>query len=313
MPLNKSKMIGLSCIIAWCFFSAFAMVMTSHINQKIEPIVLCFFTFLLANIVFYIVNANKIFTTYKKIVQHHNVSFIVWLNLSTFCSWFFLIYPLKYIPATMVSTITLGLSPIATLFFERLLYKKKIYKQQYIRPLLLLAIIVYIIAIYFTVVSPAIFLKMLLALLSCFIVGISTSLNNIYIKKLNTRGFHPTEILCVRFFVMLLITAIYVFFNYKVQINFAFATDIMLVAICLVIVPLYLMQVALRELEPITVAAISPLMPLLAIVFDISNHQNYLQLWIIPATLATCILVVMEAMIEYKKILHKNKIEISDE
>ena len=85
--------LGWVSISSWCLLSASARVYTGQITQKIDPTVLCFYTFLLSTLVFALCNAKQLKSLLYKLIHSQHRSNVFWLNVTTFAAWFFLIPP----------------------------------------------------------------------------------------------------------------------------------------------------------------------------------------------------------------------------
>lgn len=302
---NRSNVVGLACLLGWCVFSAIARVLTSQVSQQINPALLCCYSFLIAGLVFWALNCNKIKHTFAKSCHKGNLKNIFWLNLSTFGAWFFLIYPLKFIQPAMVSSITLAFGPISTLLLSLFIYKtQKILFFDGFISFLLLAVICFISGLCFaniTTLSQLPVFTVFYAIVSCLIVGFSTAASNLFAKRLSNNQFTPIEILCVRFFVTILLTA---FITDISGTSFLLTKgdfeNIMLVAGCLVIIPLYLAQIGIKHLEPMTVAITTPLMPVLVLFLELMNHQHFSK-WAIDSVLVIFLLMMVNACFYVKK------------
>jgi drug/metabolite transporter (DMT)-like permease len=105
----------------------------------------------------------------------------------TFGAWFFLLYPLKYIEPAIVSTITLGLGPIATIILGALIYKKEsAHISDIFVSTLLFFVILYTIFLCFA--GEALLQNvnkntLILVIGSCFIVGFATVAGNCYTSR----------------------------------------------------------------------------------------------------------------------------------
>lgn len=302
---NKST-IGIICLFGWSFFSALARVLTSSISQYIDPIVLCFYTFLLATLVFMFCNFKNIKNIFSKINEGKNRANAIYLNITTFGAWFFLIYPLKYIEPAIVSTVTLGLGPIATIILGSTIHKKESAT----------TFDIFIAALLFSVILYTIFLcfsgkallqnlntnTLILVISSCFIVGFATAAGNIYIKKMSDGNLSPTEILSIRFILTIFLSGLLMIGkNGNLFISSQDFIDIIIIAICLIILPLYLVQISLKLLDAISVSIGASIMPILVIIFEVLENKISLSFSTVLPIIITTLLVLSGVYIRYKK------------
>ncbi|TAK77184.1 MAG: hypothetical protein EPO11_02950 [Gammaproteobacteria bacterium] len=302
---NKS-IFGLMCILGWCFFSALARVIISNVSQKIDPVILCFYTFLLSTILFILLNIRNTTSTLLKLKTIENRRNVYGLNVSTFGAWFFLIYPLKYIEPAIVSTITLGLGPIATLILTAFIYKgKKLNYSDIVISSLLLLVILYAIYLSFsgvTTLGRFSFLTLTYSTLSCLIVGFATSAGNLYAKKLSNNHFSAKEILASRFLLTVILAGLILLAkNGNFFVPISDWNDIIIVTICLVVIPLYLVQISIKQLEPIIVSLVAPLMPALVFVFQLLKSISSFSPASALVVTATSVLVLSGVYTHYKK------------
>lgn len=302
---KKSTTIGLIAIWGWCFFSALSRVLTSHVTQQIDPAVICFYTFIFSSLLFNVLNSRNSRNTMSKLKDDDNRKNIILLNITTFGAWFFLIYPLKYIEPAMVSTITLGISPFATLVFAYFIYQKmELNIFDIVISLMMLAIVFYIIYLCYsgvTMIGKVPLMNLVYAIVSCLIVGFATTASNIFAKKLSNNQFKPIEVLASRFFLTVILSGIItVSMGKSLLVSYVDIENIAMLSVILVIFPLYLGQVGIKELEPITVAITAPLMPVLVLVFELIDHQHFSILAII-STIMICVLVILSVSVHYQK------------
>lgn len=216
-------------------------------------------------------------------------------NISTFFSWVLLVYPLKYIEPTAVITIVLGVNPVATLLIDWVLFKKKPRNKANILVSLSILLIVtyvgYLCTTGVNVIENATQNQVFVSLLYCMIAGMATASNNLFIKKL-LKKFAPTELLSFRFIFTILITGALTYFgNTNTQYNLDFIVYIMSTTLFFVIAPLLLIQLTLRELEPIRVAIISPVMPVVVATFQLIEGKSNLSIYTILGTISIWILL----------------------
>lgn len=296
MHQEKNQNSGYLYLFSWCGISALSMILTSRANQSVDPIILSFFSFLLSGIFFGLMIFGKTRNLIAKLRSGYGLREAIGVNVSTFFSWVLLVYPLKYIEPTAVTTIVLGVNPLATLVIDWLFLRKKIDRvNAWISVGIFITVSYEAYLCYYglSVIGSASHGKVIFSLLCCFIAGAATATNNIFIRKLLDKDFTPQQILSFRFFFTIAITGTLIWL-YKPETNFnqEFLIYILATTLLFVIAPLMLIQLALRALEPIKVAIISPVMPLLVAVFQLSTVRGNLSSYTVVGTALLWLLVI---------------------
>lgn len=301
--LKSKKSIGYFAILLWCAVSALAHVYTSGIEQNTDPLVVAFFCFTMAMVFFLITSIPHFKTLWNR-------AFAAWrdvlgLNISTFLSWFFLLYPLKYIETSLVSTIIFGVSPILTLLLGLFLYRKKaVSVQDRWVSLLMMLVIVFIVYLIFdgdTTAQSVSVSHEALSVLFCFIVGAGVSATNIYAKRLSDEGFSSRELLGIRFWLLIIVSGIFYFHSQQVApMDFHIILRISLMSVLLIILPMYLLFAGLRYLQPVSVSMLYPLMPAMVFFIEFFDAQFTPKWEVMVAVLGVVSLSVMGSFIRYR-------------
>lgn len=303
--LRNTTTLGLVAMFGWCIISAIARVITGSVTQEIEPSVLCFYTFAFAMTIFMIFNITGLKKTFMQCKDKKNIKNIALLNVTTFGAWFFLMYPLKYIDPAMVSSITLGLGPLATIALGFLIYESYTYRFfDTLIAFLLFCIILFITYLSFTGIAtrghPTTF-NIIFAITSCFIVGFTSAAGNLYAKALSDNQFEPSTILIVRFpLIVFLAALISMLSRHHLALNAANMMNVIIVSGSLVIIPLYLAQLGIKHLDPIVVAIIAPLMPAFVFIAEYISSNSLNESEAISVAL-TCFLILLSTFVRYRK------------
>ncbi|MGJ0630024.1 hypothetical protein [Xenorhabdus bovienii] len=296
---------GYIAAYSWCFITAFSMLLTSEVSQRLSPFIVCFFTFALTTVVFLSYNIRNIGTLWRRIQEKCVIGPVLGINVSSFVSWGLLIYPLTYLQPTLVATLTLGINPIATAVISRLFFKQLFPVKLLGTSLALFLIIVFLsIRAWYGegIISGTPHLQIVLSLLCCYLSGIATSVNNILTKKIMANGFGIVDVMCLRFYFTIIISGIVGFSTHKVVLNQDLALSILQTTLVFVIIPLVLIQLALKSLDPLRVAIISPLMPVLVVLLQLYGNTSILSEATISATMITWLLVSLGTYWAMKKV-----------
>ncbi|MDX7986188.1 hypothetical protein FE392_02405 [Xenorhabdus sp. 12] len=285
---------GYFAAYSWCFITAFSMLMTSEISQRLSPFIVCFFTFTLTTVVFLFWNIRHISTLWRRIREKSVIGPVFLLNISSFVGWGLLIYPLTYLQPTLVTTLTLGINPIATAVISRLFLKQALSLK-----LLSISVALFLIIVFLSIrawygegiIAGTPPLQIALSLLCCYLAGIATSVNNILTKKIMLNGFGIVDVMCLRFYLTIILSGIIGFSTHTVVFNQELAVSILLTTLIFVMIPMVLIQFALKSLDPFRVAIISPLMPVLVVLMQLYGNTSILSEATISATMMTWLLV----------------------
>lgn len=301
----RMVMEGMGVAFCYCLVSAFARVYIGDFLQQQDPFSFCFYTFTLGALAFMACHLPKLLALKRK--AKPELKNIFWLNVTTMGSWLFLTYPLKFMEPAIVSLITFGVGPIGSLLLAKRFY------QPNDRPFLdylisvgLLMTIGYVMMLCIkgeTAVSSASLKQTLLALLCCVIVGFSVVVNAFQTKKLINQNFSPLDILCLRFFLLILVAGAIVVLQHPSASWFRPFLDpkIQLASVVFVMLPLLLIQLAQRKLEPITIAIILPFLPILTYFFEMNDHRLHVVNTTLYAIVVVLGLILLGTYVRYKK------------
>lgn len=285
----------------WCLVSAAAFVFTASIEKQIEPTLLCFGIFFVSALTFSLVqikNSRSLFLKCKK-----QLSNCFMINITTFGCWFFSIYPLQFIDPSIAQSIVLATLPIATLSAGMLLYKNQHTGYLDYAVSILLFIGIFFISIIFLEGKIATHKfttsNLIIALLCCIITGVSLAINNIYAKKLSDNKFSPFDILAIRFYLIVAITGFLSYDKLNQIFHMGAFINILITGFALIITPQIIFQYALKELEPITVSVISPLMPVLIFITEILTNKFVQSNLMLFAITYICLVSMIGAKIRY--------------
>ncbi|MEQ2025908.1 hypothetical protein ABLB84_08990 [Xenorhabdus szentirmaii] len=297
--------LGYIAAYSWCFITAFSMLLTSEVSQRLSPFIVCFFTFSLTTVVFVSWNIRHIGVLWRRIREKCVIGPVLGLNASSFVSWGLLIYPLTYLQPTLVATLTLGINPIATAVISRLFQKQVLSVKLLGISLALFLIIVFLsIRAWYGegIIAGTPPLQIALSLMCCYLSGIATSVNNILTKKIMVNGFGIVDVMCLRFYLTIILSGIIGFSTHKVVLNQDLALSILQTTLIFVIIPMVLIQLALKTLDPLRVAIVSPLMPVLVVLMQLYGNASILSQATISATMMTWLLVSVGTYWAMKKV-----------
>lgn len=303
VKLKSKKSVGYAVLLLWCVISALSRVYTSDVEQKTDPQFMAFFCFTIAMLFFLFMAIPNFKTLWRR-------SLCAWrevlgLNVSTFLGWFFLLYPLKYIEPSLVSTISLGVAPILTVLLGMILYREAGVNPEdhwvAILMMLVIGFIVYLILHGETSVAAVSLPHEIISVLFCFIVGCGVAATSIYGKRLSLYGFAPREVLVVRFWMLFIVSALFYFHSHhNPPMSSHLVWQLLSTSTLLVILPMYLLFVALRYLQPLTASMIFPLMPAMIFFIEFFDARFRPQWEVMIAILAVVFLSIIGSLMRYR-------------
>lgn len=301
---KKSITLGFICILSWCVFSALGKVLVFNENQTLNPFVLSFYLFMITLTFYLVINAARLRQLIRKCKGQWQLIFLI--NLTTLGSWGVLMYPLKYMEPALVDSIALSIGPIATLLLGTVFYRRmRTSRLDYLIAAGLVLAIIYTIIITLTqhtALTHISFSQMLISILLCLIAGISSAAFTIFSKRLQNNNFTPSDILVMRFWLSLLGSVLLIYASHKsFALNQNIVWHLVSLTFVLLIVPVYLIQVSIRHLEPITVVMVIPLMPLITFIFEYFNRHLHLTAYSLIAIVTSGILIIAGAYMRYKR------------
>jgi drug/metabolite transporter (DMT)-like permease len=292
--------IGLISGLCFCISSSFSRVFVSDLLENLDPFSLCFYTFTAGALFFILLNISNIKPLYLKSMQ--NLKTVFYLNLSTFGTWFFLIYALKFIAPSTVSIIAFGSTPLFALFLNRYFAQRKMStRHDYIVSIGVALSISYIIFNDLNIEeSNFIISDKITSLLYCFIVGISMTVNRFQTKNLIENNFSSLDVLSVRFIFLIIFSRLCDSYNYDFNFNIFLDITVLTVSLLFVIIPIFFMQISQKFLEPITISIVTLFMPILTYLFEVIYSGQNFENQILAPILIILILVILGSLSRYK-------------
>lgn len=299
----KEKLPGYLAMIGWAITTAGASVYTGKVAANIDPIFLCFGTFLYVIVFFLATRIMQARSFCRKI--NTNKGSVLIINVTTLCCWVGTIYPLKYIEPSIVNAIIFSALPISTLLIGLVIYKNKnVAKIDFICAGLLLLGIIYLSGIYLnnqTAIHITSTEVALCALLTTIFAGAMLAANTIYTKKLVHLKFSPFDILASRFILIIMVTVVYLCQSIFYLSSLQAWIDMAIIATTFIILPQILFQYALQYLEPITISFLTPLMLIMVYFCEFGNKDLNPQSWSILGIIYISLISLYSAFMRYKK------------
>lgn len=270
-----------------------ASVVAIHLIGNEMPIdLMIFLSSLYAAIFFHLINLKKIKSTYIKVCDNINLyiyTIVVFLVMWIVC---FLI-PIYYTPAILMFYAT----SIPTLLGVISLLKRKSKRKKEILVVILLA---FIMVSFMLVLSKEYRgLKYLFLIIGAITAGVTMYVYSILSYKMNRVGFSPSEILAIRFILLVLIPMSWCFYSgsiYEISVDIILNT--LIISFLSLIIPIYCSQMSILKVGPDYHSVAMGVTPFLAFIFESLFLNNKTS--ILVDGIFSGILFLIVAMVFYK-------------
>ncbi len=201
---------------------------------------------------------------------------IIMINITTAVTWLSMLFALKYLEPAIVNVVGLAIGPLITVLLSPLLRPgSSVLRVEILVSLIIGAMIGMLVWGSITGRSGIGELGRLDAMLGVgltLLTGIGSVANVIYSKRLSDANLKPQSVLALRFFLMLAITWTMVAVSPAPGLAAALLPSAP-IAVIGVAVPLYLLQVGIRNVEPITASILLTLSPFFAFVLQLPDQR----------------------------------------
>lgn len=242
--------------------SSISNVFINHTTRSIEPIVTLFYTSIFTIIFFSILNFGEL---NKNIVLiKENMKSILWLNFLNAIIWFVIFFSLKILSPSVFSCLFLGAIPII-LFIIELKKSKASNKRNFTIALLLLTIFILMVLLVsqdmsgsnsFQILKYGALVTIIGGIVAAFIMKIS--------KKLATKNLSASLVVSLRFYGLLVVSLIIIALNHsQFLVQPIVLVELFSLALVSMALPLFLLQKALKTLNPLYTSIIITTIPIL--------------------------------------------------
>lgn len=276
---NQLALVGVIQIGAFVLSGAVQEVYLGRFFQSEDPILFMFLSFGITALFFQVFTfrrAKEIWTKARKSWVN-----VIKVNIFTFISWFAFFLALRDMEPAVVGTICFAIGPVVSTFLWK-----------YIRPEtpaldvekccalgVLAGVAVLIISAFMgkgslgTLEQSRLISGTIFALLSAFAILGTTFIS----KRLNEQGMHASEIMAVRFPVLIVAGSLYLLLQEGgVSLSspwWSYGMQVLLVTALTIIIPLFLLQKGIEKLEPITVTLLLSTMPIITFFLQLFDSR----------------------------------------
>ncbi|WP_433927037.1 hypothetical protein AB3662_28975 [Sorangium cellulosum] len=298
-PSPRVDTAGVVAVGAFSLFSAALDVYAGNVLQRIDPMLLMFLCFTSAWAVF---TARELLRRSRFVaIALERPSDVLALNLTTAVTWVGLFYALKYVEPALVNGISVAIGPICTIILGRYLRRQSRVLQ--IEWCCAAGIFITVLLLSWSSIAraPVSGARTLLGLVSGVASGVFAAGSLIYSKRLAERGLSASAIMSVRFLLLIGVT----FALSSTAIGGALVRlDIMIPALSLSIIgivfPLYLLQVGIQRLEPVSVALIVTAAPILTFLLQMFDDRIAFSVTSLALIVLITLLVSTSVVARYK-------------
>jgi drug/metabolite transporter (DMT)-like permease len=266
---------GLWPLLGYAALTAAVDVYAGNRLQSLSPISVAAISFSLAAVFFLALEvAGRGVAAVRKLLwtQRHDVTAI---NVTTAATWLTLLYALKYLEPAIVNVVALAIGPALTMLLSPLLRRGssvlRIERVISVGVLIVIGVLMWWSAVGLTgirVDGDQAALGLVLTLLC----GLACTGNVIYSKRLSDGGMTPQSSLAVRYFLMIAICWSLVAMSDGPRWGVSFVPGAV-IAVIGVALPMYLGQVGIKHVEPITASLLETLSPVCAFLLQLLDGR----------------------------------------
>lgn len=269
LPHSKNKdFLGISLAVFYNLFTCLSCIVVSEFEQNFSPIILIFYNFLFAFILFTLIAAPRFRQTFT--LLRKNKKAVLQANIVTLLAWLPAFFCVKYIMPIVVIMIIFGLIPLLTLILpaDRRGWQPTTKQDMFFAGLT--AALVVVVIIYNTLaiqdLSSMVKIKeYIVAMLFILIGAIGNAAILTTSKNLNVLGFSTTQIMSVRFYALVIGASIAMSLSHlSLAVTHAELLRIGMIFIISVALPITFAQLSINLTSPLYISFVDTLQPILA-------------------------------------------------
>lgn len=281
-------------ISLYCIFTSMSSVWVSTSFTHISGSILTFFTILIAQIIFYLLSLAK--KEKVNIFIKNNFKKILWLNIFTVTSWFFMFMALQRIEASVESAIYQGWIPVVVTLIA--LHSGRVEKKNILGPAFIAISIFFLVTVRIYIQQDNATTDLDRVIEGIILASVAGATGGIYLylsgNLKNIKEATTMNILATRFVLLLIVTAS-LSYNQFIDIflsDFVVILKLIILSILFVVIPIFCLQHATMELGVFRVSIITPLVPVIALSVEyiVSPWQS---IWVpILIGIVSCSLII---------------------
>jgi biotin carboxylase/drug/metabolite transporter (DMT)-like permease len=289
------KLFGIAAVTAFAFLTAVVDVYAGERFQQISPVSAAAVSFTITAAVVILVEAlRRGAAAFRPLITRRYD--VVAINITTAFTWLGMLWSLKYIEPAIVNVLSLAIGPVVIVAAGSLIRRGssllRLEAVASVGILLVIGILTWGTIAGRSAVGEVDVGESVLGIGLAVGSGVASAGNLLYSKRLSEAGLTPRSVLAVRFYLMVIVSWVIVAVSYDPGLRDAVVPGLVL-AVISVALPLYLLQVGVKHIEPITVSLLTCLGPgftLLLQLFDMRLRVSWFS--IISITIVTILVAV---------------------
>lgn len=284
--------------VIFCAMSAAFDVFVGNITQQIEPALFIFYCFTMATVVFFTMGMVSNGQCYlKKSKQDRKLLSLV--NLAVMLNWGGLILSLKFLEPAVVGIASVACGPALTIVIARYFFKESSSPSKaetVIAWIILVGVFLMLANSYFgkSGLISTDYVDRTIGIVSVLFSAVGTVLYTFFSKNLSIKGWKAYEILGFRNILMLLVSFVYCIHQ---SVSLRLEDDLLLIVVLLSlvghIIPIFLIQRSISELDPIHVSLLLLLLPVFTLALQFTDSRIIVSWESISAVLAITFLLIV--------------------
>lgn len=290
---------GIIYVILASMMLALSTVFAHIMSEGTNTILIAFYSFTFTIVLFFIIGVKSKDDFWE--LLRSNWFWVLFVNISTTLDWLLIFLALEYISASMINCFVFGLAPVATILLNLGMYKshKVILQDLFICCCILLLLILLSIHYSHTVESTY---KMLIGILLSCISGLATGATIYGCKKLFEKGFSANSVMKSRFVVMIISTFILLkYLDISFTLSISQSSQIIVLALCFVVIPVFLLQKGIEKVTPILTSIITALVPVMTYLFQLIEPNYVFNLYELFLIILLTIFIVYNTIVRIKE------------
>jgi drug/metabolite transporter (DMT)-like permease len=262
-------------LLCYALLSASVDVYAAHQEQSLDPIAVGAISFTIAALVFGVPQGARRGIAMLRPLRTHPFD-VAALNVAIAVTWLFLLYALKLLEPAVVNSVALAIGPALTVLLGPTLRRGTTVLPAEVAAAA--GILAFIGILSWASLAGMSGLRHIgagaatLGLAATILSGLGTTGNVIYSKRLSEAGYRPGEVLPIRYFLMIGICWALVADGHGQRLAATFVPAAV-IALIGVVGPNYLVQLGLGQTEPITVALLANLAPVLTYLLQLLDSR----------------------------------------
>lgn len=309
----KKQLYGCLCALLYVMLSAGQSVFAGSMTQRFSPLVLSFFCFGVVSVTTFVISSIAQKLSFK-LVRANVVNFVM-VNIMTALLWIGFLEAVKYIePALAVIIFGIAAPAMITLITPWIRPQSVILPAEKYSALLYLSIlvgIVYVVLARKTSMQHYSFILSLIGIFCAVGASLATACLSLYVKKLFDNKLSVLQVLPFRFFMLMIVVAPWLkTADFHMMLNLHALVVVIGFSLIGCLLPMYIGQLSMTLIEPITfsfIAATESLFALVLQLFDKRLHLSAYSCWLVIATSLISVYVIIA------RLRHENNREKLDE